>query len=65
MREAEKDRIVTVCDKCLTACCWHGELMCDDAKESGTIDKTVEELDRLNREHPSHYSIEKIRRVCG
>ncbi len=38
------DRRVTVCDKCLCACCWHGEFMCDDARNAGTVDKTIREL---------------------
>ena len=42
------DRKVTVCDKCLCACCWQGEFMCDDAKGAGTVDKTVRELFALN-----------------
>lgn len=27
----DPDRLVTVCDHCLCASCWHGEFMCDDA----------------------------------
>lgn len=51
----DEDRIVTVCDKCLTACCWRGELMCYEAKEAGTVEKTVKELKVMNLEHPSYY----------
>lgn len=38
------DRMVTVCDKCLCACCWHGEFMCDEAKSAGTVDKSIRDL---------------------
>jgi hypothetical protein len=38
------DRKITVCDKCLCACCWHGEFMCDEAKYAGTVEKTIREL---------------------
>lgn len=58
-------RIITVCDKCFMACCWHGEFMCDESKEAGTVEKTVKELNQLNLEHPSHYSRKKIEEVCG
>ncbi len=46
---------VTVCDKCLTASCWWGELMCEEAQNAGTVEMTVEELTKLHREHPSHW----------
>lgn len=60
-----KERLVTVCDKCLRASCWHGEFMCDDARGAGTINLPVSKLQELRREHPSHYSVEKITKVCG
>lgn len=47
---------VTVCDKCLMACCWQGVFMCDDARTAGTTIKTVEELRKLNRENESYWS---------
>jgi hypothetical protein len=48
-------KLITVCDKCLQASCWHGEFMCDDARSAGTVDMTVAELALLNREHPSYW----------
>lgn len=48
-------KTITVCDKCLTATCWHGEFMCDQSHEAGTVEKTREELLALNREHPDHW----------
>lgn len=29
---------VTVCDKCMRACCWQGEFMCDESQMAGTVD---------------------------
>lgn len=55
--ESEEERIVTVCDKCLTVSCWRGEFMCFESKEAGTVEKTVKELDELNLEHPSYYRV--------
>ena len=51
-----EDRLVTVCDKCLRASCWHGEFMCDDARSAGTVQKTVAQLRSLRLEHPHHFS---------
>jgi len=59
------DYHVTVCSACLCASCWHGEFMCSKAVGAGTTTRLRPELDRLNREHPSHYDREKLRRVTG
>lgn len=48
-------RTVTVCSVCLRACCWQGRFMCDDAQNAGTVEKTVDELKRLNRGESSMY----------
>ena len=48
---------IVVCDKCLRASCWHGYFMCDDAKEAGIVEKTVDELKILNLEHPSYWEM--------
>lgn len=58
-------RWITVCDKCLSASCWHGEFMCWESRSAGTVKKTESELDALHVEHPSNYSVEKVNRVCG
>jgi hypothetical protein len=50
-----EERLVTVCDKCLMASCWHGTFMCDDAQGAGLIEKTVAELEKLGREHASYW----------
>ncbi len=55
VREEKKARTVTVCDSCLQASCWQGKFMCDDAPSSGTVEKTVAELDALALEHPSYW----------
>lgn len=44
MRGLKPTDKVTVCDKCLRACCWHGEFMCDAARNAGITVKTVSEL---------------------
>jgi len=59
------DRLVEVCAECLTASCWHGEFMCWGSRHADVVEKTVSELRRLRREHPSNYSLAKIRRVFG
>lgn len=50
---------VVVCDKCLRACCWQGVFMCEAARGTGTVVKTVAELRALpddgNREHPDYW----------
>ena len=56
---------VMVCDKCLTACCWYGEFMCDEARNAGLVIKTVGELRALNREHESYWSDEKMLEIYG
>jgi len=46
---------ITVCDKCLRACCWQGILMCDESMEAGTTEKTISELKKLNLEHEDYW----------
>jgi len=65
MKNTRRVRLITVCDKCFRACCWHGELMCQDSREAGTIQKTARELRMLNVEHPDNYSRKEVERVCG
>ncbi len=60
-----KTRLITVCDKCFRASCWHGIFMCDDAVGAGLVTKTVAELKKLNVEHPSHYSVSEVRKHTG
>lgn len=55
----EEKRLVTVCDKCLTASCWNGLFMCDQADIAGITQKTVAELRTLDREHPCYWDDEK------
>jgi len=49
------DDIITVCSECLQASCWHGEFMCDEARDAGITQKTVRELKELNLEHPDNW----------
>lgn len=57
--------MVTVCSACRCASCWHGEFMCDSSRCAGTIDVLASELRGEYREHPSNFSVEKLREVCG
>lgn len=45
---------ITVCSNCLRASCWHGIFFCEKYIESGTVEKTKEELLGLKLEHPSY-----------
>lgn len=68
MNRIPKDRdtrLVTVCAECLQASCWHGEFMCDRSQNADTLDVPVYELQRMKREHPSHFSVENIAKVTG
>ena len=56
---------VLVCDACLTACCWHGVFMCDDAKFAGLKVLTVADLRKLKREHEDNWSDETMIRIYG
>lgn len=47
--------MVTVCDHCLRASCWHSIFMCEQARGAGTVDKPVSELISLHREHPTYW----------
>jgi hypothetical protein len=50
------DDLITVCDVCRRASCWHGDFVCDAVYEvsAGTIQMTRRELLALNLEHPSY-----------
>ena len=50
----DADRI-TVCDVCLQASCWQGIFMCDEARDAGTVVKTVAELRKLKLENESYW----------
>ena len=47
---------VTVCAACHTASCWHGVFLCNEARRAGTVELSIDELNALALEHPSHYS---------
>lgn len=59
------DYYVTVCDACLRASCWHMEFQCERSIEAGTRMLAASELRKLGREHESHYSRERLLKVCG
>ena len=51
----KKAKTITVCDECLQASCWQGTFMCDRSINAGTVEKTIEELNKLSLEHPSYW----------
>lgn len=53
--EELKQRTITVCDKCLCASCWQGVFMCDETRGASTTEKTVDELRKLDLEHPCYW----------
>lgn len=38
------DPIITVCDECLQASCWHGEFMCETSVSAGIVDRHASSL---------------------
>lgn len=60
-----RDYWVTVCAECLTAMCWHGDVICEAHETAGTVDKRASELRELRREHESNFSVDRLRSVEG
>lgn len=60
-----RTRLITVCDKCLRASCWHMTFPCQDYQTAGITEKTSRELRKLDLEHPDYYSRKEVERVCG
>jgi len=54
----DDDRLVTVCEACKMACCWHGVFLCEDYRTAGTIQLSISELRRLTLEHPQYWEKE-------
>jgi hypothetical protein len=59
------DYIVTVCDSCLRACCWHGLFMCDASRDAGTKELRASEVAKLDLEHHDYFSREQLLEVEG
>lgn len=59
------DYWVTVCSACRTASCWHGEFMCQASANASTVDVRASALRVEDREHPSYFSADRVREVCG
>ena len=64
-RARRRDYLVTVCDACQRACCWHGLFYCEDYQTAGTKDVPASQLRKLKAEHSSYYSARELMRVCG
>lgn len=54
-KQADEDRLVTVCANCNQACCWHGEFLCEEARVSGTVELPVSKLRELALENPIYW----------
>jgi len=52
--EAVNEKVI-VCDKCFAASCWQGVFMCEESRNAGTVEKTINELLKLNIEHQSFF----------
>ena len=39
--------------------------MCDDSQTAGVVQKTSQQLRKLNVEHADYYSKREVERVCG
>jgi hypothetical protein len=59
------DYLVTVCDACLRASCWHGYYRCDAWRSAGTVDRRASELLAIGAEHPDKFSRATVLRECG
>lgn len=53
---SKDERAVTVCDQCLRASCWQGQMMCERARGAGTVRKSIEQLQELGLEHQSWWA---------
>lgn len=51
----EENPLITVCDACLQASCWHGIFMCDRSQSAGITQKRRSELEQLGLEHPDYW----------
>ena len=58
-------RKVMVCDECLRASCWYGELHCGNAVFAGAKVLKIAELEPLRREHPDNWSDEAMIKQYG
>lgn len=56
---------VTVCAECLTAACWHGQSMCDRSSTADIVQRSVDELRALDREHPDNWSAKRMAEIYG
>jgi hypothetical protein len=50
--------VVTVCDACQKASCWHWKFPCEAARAAGTKQMTVGELRKLELEHEDYWDID-------
>ena len=56
MLKTSGSELWTVCSECLCASCWQGKLMCEGSMVAGAVEKTVDELMEMGREHPPYFT---------
>lgn len=61
----DEDYWVVVCSRCHCASCWHGEFLCEEARDADVRQLPASKLRQLGHEHPHHFSKANIRRVTG
>lgn len=59
------ERMVIVCSECRRASCWHGEWLCEDARNASTVVVSTRVLDAEANEARHHYGVKKLREVYG
>ena len=47
--------LITVCDRCMRACCWQGVFFCDNYMGAGTVEITRAKAKALGLEHPDYW----------
>lgn len=52
--------MIYVCNKCLTASCWAGIFMCDDARSAGLYRTTRAQAKRFNLEHEDYLNLPEV-----
>lgn len=56
---------VLVCAECLRASCWYGEFMCNKSRSANLKILTIEDLQKLNREHLDYWTDATMFRIYG
>ena len=57
--------MITVCEACSTASCWHGDWMCEKATHAGSKELPRRKLLELSLENPEYFSDATLKEVTG